>query len=476
MIEKITKYKKYILGVTGVLLALTMLVGIKYLMKPKYEEIPEVKLINIKDNKSFAIMVQNGDTYEEYTSEDDAWPGADYVFKEAKCTDNNGALVENAITFAEGKATLTTNKTIYCTLYFDEMPKTTIEILRDNDINSNISSEPNQGGMYRYQGTNDVPNWICFGTTNKEECIDETDSDGNSIPDGIDKYMYRIIGITEEGQMYLVKETFLKEGSVTGFSWDDVTKISGSDGDTCPDGKCPEWNEADLFQRINGTANGTKAGEGNNNDSIDDNTDIFVDSNEYEYLKSGDSNGGETPSEWYNLIADHEWMYGDTFTNSLYNGKNMYDIETGQTETGHYAQNPEGSTTVERQPYTWSEKVKAKISLMYIHDVVYAYYDGSQENTRGNPGSYTNVANSWIHFQKDGYNASPSEEWLSTRWGVGGTYTTYVDARSVGYTGGINSGDELTRGYGARPVFYLSLTAKIASGDGTKSDPFILEI
>ena len=54
--QRITKYKNYILGVIGVLLTLTMFVGFKYLMKPKYGELPEVKLREINNKKSFAIM------------------------------------------------------------------------------------------------------------------------------------------------------------------------------------------------------------------------------------------------------------------------------------------------------------------------------------------------------------------------------------------------------------------------------------
>ena len=473
MIEKIAKYKKYILGVTGVLLALTMFVGVKYLMKPKYEELPEVKLREITDSKSFAVMVQNGDTYEEYTSTDNTWPGADYVFKEAKCTDNNGSLVNDAITFADGKATLTTNKTIYCTLYFDEKPKSTIEILRENDINSNISSEPNQGGMYRYQGTNDVPNWICFGTTNKEECIDETDSDGNSIPDGIDKYMYRIIGITEEGHMYLIKETFLKEGTQNAFAWNDKHSTSGSSSGICDNKICPEWGQNKLFKRLNGTSNGEIPGSGQDDGA---NTDIFVDSSEYEYLKSGDSNGKEA-SEWYNLIADHEWMYGDIGPGSYsslntYKGQPVYEIETGNADVKHYV-GTDGNNIEET--YRWSQKAEGKISLMYVHDYYYGYYDGSTEESRGNAGVYYKLKTSWIHFQKDGYNKSPSREWSGSRVGINQPQFGDVAAISMDYYSGWAE-NYLHGIIGVRPVFYLSSKAKIASGSGTKSDPFILEI
>ena len=127
----VKKYKKIILVIIGLLLMLTMFVGVKYLMQSKSEKLPESKLKELNKTKTFAIMVQNGDGYEEYTSEDDTWPGEGYKFKEAKCTDNNGASVDGAVTFADGKVTLKSNRTIYCTLYFDIYKKTTTDILRD---------------------------------------------------------------------------------------------------------------------------------------------------------------------------------------------------------------------------------------------------------------------------------------------------------------------------------------------------------
>ena len=563
MIEKFTKYKKYIISLAIVMMLSTLFLEINYLMKHKKDEpLPEVKLRKINKTKTFAIMVQNGDGYEEYSSDDNRWPGADYVFKEARCIDNNGSLVNDAITFVDGKATLTTNKTIYCTLYFDENSKAEItnadkicdmgtsmsiefttsgpvgeyyystngkdftkgseniysiqrieagtnqkiyayvtdsdgkkSAIKEYDFTAKTLRSPItaselrannpkdlsttiQGNMYRYQAAPadanaaaQMTNWIIFGAecTNEFAKLNEEEK--------IDKYMYRIIGITEEGQMYLIKETFLKEGTNTGFVWDDVYQITGTGGDSCENGICPEWNEADLFQRINGTANGSKAGEGNNNDNLDDNTDIFVDSAQYDYLKSGDSNGGEA-SEWYNLIANHEWMYGDTNeynTTSSYNGNYMYQVETGKSKTKHYVQQPVGSATVVEEQYIWpnTNKLKAKISLMYIHDYIYSYFDGLIEESRGNPQNKDIAKNSWLFFQKDGYNISPAYEWLSTRLGVGSTSGIDVRALRVGYGGDLYS-HSLPTVNGVRPVFYLESKAKIVDGDGTQKNPYIL--
>ncbi len=354
----------------------------------------------------------------------------------------------------------------------------TIDKLRNNDSQKYLS-EDLQGGMYRYQaspvdetGTAQMINWICFGTTDKEQCTNEDT--------GIDKYMYRIIGITEEGQMYLIKETFLKEGTQKEFAWNDKYSTSSSDSFYCDDGLCPEWNTSLLFKRINGTSNGTQAGDGSTLNK--EWTDIFVDSSEYEYLKSGDSINGTKDnkgSKWYQLIADHEWMYGDTNVETesvIYNGRNMYDIETGQTETTHYV-----DSMLVAEQYRWpaENKVTAKISLMYIHDYLYSYYDGSTEESRGNPGGESAAKNGWLHFQKDGYNSSTYVECFSTRNGVlGGTSMPtnhYVLARCVDGSGRV-FGTPLGVVSSLRPVFFLSSAAKIKDGVGTKANPYILDV
>ncbi len=460
--KKITKNKFYLLIGLFIISFIVLATSVQMHLKNKinYDSLPEVKLNELKNSNMLAIMIQNGDVYEEYDS--NTWPGDGYKFKEAKCIDNNGAMVDDAITFADGKATLTTNQTVFCTLYFDIKPKSTIEILREKD-SGNTLSEDLQGGMYRYQGTGDIPNWICFGTRDANAC---------KTSDGIDKYMYRIIGITEEGQMYLIKETFLKEGETTEFTWNDKHLTSGNYNYTCDSKICPEWNTSLLFKRLNGTSNGITKGTGSFSDNA--NTDIFVDSAQYEYLKSGDSNSGGAASEWYNLIANHEWMYGDTITGysdaATYTGNTVYAIETGQADTKHYV-GTNGSTT--EQTYRWSQKVNAKISLMYIHDYVYSYYDGSNPDTKGNPKNYSTAKNGWLFFQKDGYNTSSSYEWLSTRWGNYMANDDFVNAHIL-YREGYTSSTRISSPNGVRPVFYLEPSAKIASGEGTKDSPFIL--
>ena len=169
MREKITKNRKYILIVLGVLILSTLYVGMKYLMRPKYEPLPVVKLNDKETNKKkFAIMVQNGESYEEYTNEDGTWPSEDdYEFKEAKCIDNEGNLVNNAVTFESGRITLKTNKTIYCTLYFDEqkgpLEITNVEVSKNGSdttggIVTLIVSAQGGEGKYTYSVENSCSN------------------------------------------------------------------------------------------------------------------------------------------------------------------------------------------------------------------------------------------------------------------------------------------------------------------------------
>ena len=492
MKEKIIKNKKNILITLAFLLALAFNIGMRYLAtRPRYKTLPEVRLVNQKEEstKGYAIMVPNesGDGYVEY--EGDTWPSG-YNYVEGKCVDNKGELVENAVTYKDGKVELQTASTVYCTLYFDNV-KTTIEILREKDTQKYLSENPvpEDGGMYRYQAAPssssdaaNMTNWICFGTDSKEECTDTKDSDNNGIPDGIDKYMYRIIGITEDGQMYLIKETFIKENNNIDFTWNTAYYIDSPwiGMEYCSRGVCPEWNEADLFKRLNGIANGTTSGSGLYAHA---NTNIFVDSVEYGYM--GEYYKKENKwikSEWYNLIEDHEWMYGDTNeewyvapgeTGNLYNGDYMYAIETGQADTTHYV-GKYGSVKLET--YTWpkTNKVGAKISLMYIHDFLYSY-------PGGNPGNYSTAKNGWLYFQKDGdqdpyemYEYNDTEK-FSTRVGIDQDSADLVLNWELIDPTGLITGP-LNDSGGARPIFYLSSKAKIVSGNGTKSDPYILSL
>ena len=463
MREKITKNRNTILMVLGILILVTFNIGMRYLAtRPRYKTLPEVRLVNQKEEstKGFAIMVPNesGDGYVEY--EGDTWPSEEdnYVFKEAKCIDNDGEIVENAVTFKDGKVELQTASTVYCTLYFDKYPEI-LKKLREKDTQGYLSTDL-QGGMYRYQGTDNVPNYICFGTKSQSECINNPD-----------KYMYRIIGITEKGQLYLIKNTFIKEGSnTTAFQWHSSDALSDCLDDACV------WPNVDLFKRLNG------------NGGTINKTNLFIDSTQYDYLKSENNvvDGEPQPSEWYKLIESHNWMYGDIGSEdrarNSYMGSSFYGVETGAKPVTRLVYVPYvggGYMSIFSEAYRWPETntVTAKISLMYVHDYYYAYYDGSSESTRGNASDRDKAKDSWIFFQKDNKNSSNDVEWFGTRIGV---WTSASDKARYGANnmgdGGYGTTPWLTFFRGVRPVFYLSSSVLIKDSTGSITDPFILEV
>ena len=116
------------------------------------------------------------------------------------------------------------------------------------------------GGLYRYQGVqdanNNVDNYICFATTDKNTCLSDTS-----------KYMYRIIGVNTSGQIKLLKKEALPETYI----WNNEY---GAD-----------WPSSSLFAGLNGSYFLT------NTTYVPDNT-------------------------WSSRIADANWYYITTTSNN----------------------------------------------------------------------------------------------------------------------------------------------------------------
>ena len=111
--------------ILSILLVLFGFLTIKSL-KNKPVVLDEVKLkdIEIGKKRTFAIMLQDevgGTTYTESSSS--SFPSSGYTFNSTKsgCMDANGEKIDNALSYDDEthKASVTTNKTSYCYLYFD---------------------------------------------------------------------------------------------------------------------------------------------------------------------------------------------------------------------------------------------------------------------------------------------------------------------------------------------------------------------
>ena len=75
-------------------------------------------------NKQFAMYVNDGNGYKEYTG-DSLFPKGYYLNPNLSyCNDDKGERVEDVLTSDGESVTVTSNKTIYCTLYFEKLNST----------------------------------------------------------------------------------------------------------------------------------------------------------------------------------------------------------------------------------------------------------------------------------------------------------------------------------------------------------------
>ena len=127
-------------------------------------------------------------------------------------------------------------------------------------LNTTLEAE-----MYRYQGIS-VNNYVCFGTSSRDTCLSNQDT-----------YMYRIIGITEDGRIKLIKKTKLANKN-----WGSSSTSSVS------------WVNSAIYSYINGSS----------------------------YL----GNTTYVPSEWQNLISSTVWRY-QTYININQSAYSIYITE-----------------------------------------------------------------------------------------------------------------------------------------------------
>ena len=315
--------------------------------------------------------------------------------------------------------------------------------------------------MYRYQGTSELVNnnYICFGTSDKTICTSDEDH-----------YMYRILGITPEGEMKLIKQTPIVEEANTVFSWFKVTSQDdkGSNLYGTAENGLETWPESILYKRLNGLSNGTITGTGQaptkygTNNNINANTNIFVDSytNEYSYMKK--------TGEWYNKISNYDWMYGSSTEGFDFNGHEMYKAETGQRETKYnYLVKTKGYYV--EGTYTWNketDKVTAKIGLPYVHDLYLSYYDGSNEDSRG----IKTDDKSWFNSSITRSHTMTSCPYVEGPAFPGGFVAVRSSSDPYGTCDAMNA-TSYFQGMDVNPTFYVSNNAEM-EGSGLETDPY----
>ena len=283
------KNKKYFMPLVLflVVLEITSMFFVGNVISDKETILDNVKLKDEdKIPEGLAIMLETENNSNEYTeSNNSSWPSTGYKFNKEKsgCIDSSGNIIEDSISYnaITNIVTVETWGTTSCYVYFDKRysleslctsgEDTLGECLTKNNnviesLNDNI-----EGGLYRYQGTQELvdDNYICFGTSDKQECLNNKD-----------KYMYRIIGIDENNQLKLIKKEALDEA----MQWHNATGVT--------------WPNSDLFKNINGE----------------------------KYL----TNSTYMPSGWSNKIVDYEWKYGNIANNDTgvnQNGIYVHNLE-----------------------------------------------------------------------------------------------------------------------------------------------------
>jgi len=237
-------------------------------------------------------------------------------------------------------------------------------------------------------------------------------SNMNTCKTNPDTYMYRIIGISPGGKIKVIKMTELGDDAM---QW-----YEDADYDI-------PWTESFIYQNLNGS----------------------------EFL----NNTTYLPSGWSSKISDTLWQHGymteDDFGLSLEDtvmptGNDIYEVES-----------------------KFSNKVTAKIGLMYINDYYYQLTNGAC-NVDAETGT-PECQNGWLDILNNDtttFYEGQGYEWSMTNYG-------FLEAHGMHFAGGFRSDVggftfiNLNNRAGARPVFYLKSDITL-TGVGTLDSPFII--
>ena len=296
--------------------------------------------------------------------------------------------------------------------------------------NSATGSEIPAVTDYRYYGAS-PNNYICLDMEGQSTCPD--------------KHLYRIIGsIYEEkentNRIKVIKATPLTDGTTEEFSWD--YKVNNGSG---------------SYDNIWATIT-----SGNYSNSLTSGSQLM------KLLNSG---------AWWNGISGSYYNNSTTattvnFTNYKLSDKAKSYVTTSRYYLGGYNNNPPLTTAMygyERgtlrydtsRPLYWD----GNVGLMYPSD--YGYAAGNTCVTGTNLYNYDGGC-----YQKDWLNNTSKNEWLLSP--NSGDYCSAFALYSSS-SGFVNdNGNFVNSTLYVRPVFYLSSSVSISSGDGSSTNPYIL--
>ena len=148
------------------------------------KDIKEIKEENKVDKEMFSMYVENKDgEYEEYTDSEYYPIGLKYYFNEERsnCTDNKGKVVNDVISYNNNKITVSSNKTLFCYLYFDldKIPPQTFTFYLGGSTNSEYITKTNTTAYLSWTDT-DIESY-CINTKNNSSTCSWVSTSGNSV-------------------------------------------------------------------------------------------------------------------------------------------------------------------------------------------------------------------------------------------------------------------------------------------------------
>ncbi len=428
------------------------------LIYPKKEN-KVLKNQSSKKNNFLSIMIEEQAGTGKY-NKTDGFPQTDYVLnsKLSKCLNGSKINYEN------GSISVIGNKADRCYVYFDydalgslcrnqNMAECFIKNYKKDDSIIYHDGVADYEGManseleasdlsYRYSGANNiVNNYVCLdGTTTIGNCTSEDE-------------LYRIIGLflNEDGQ-YEIK--LIKYRFATGDQAGGATVGAGLGPTTDTTNQVYRWNQ---FRNNSGT---------NYNNWQDSNLNtVNLNTYFYNYMF-------ENISNFLNIVEKHSWIIGglNSKTFNVKNAKNIYDDEVGtnRIKIGDNSCYLNDNTTNLRNCEKDDVEYSNYFGLMYLNDYMYGaspanwnlvtYDDETQNDYR------LALNNDWLAFPQ-------SNEWVITR-----DSSSYNTVLYPAYSGQIRSTTLMYSYSTIRPSFYIKSSIKLIAGDGTKTNPYRLNL
>ena len=293
-----------------------------------------------------------------------------------------------------------------------------------------------------------------FGYSSIDEVCSTT-----TIPAGTTKSLYRIIGLFKNVELSdgttknLIK--VIRDISIADFSWDQSpSDVNNGEG-------INEWSQADLMKLLNPGYTSETVGGSLYWNSMSGNCYGYVSNNdEYTNIPCDFTNKGLN-SDVHSKIEEVKWNIGGwTDIDYIYSNQ-FYENERGETvyQIGSHSLY---NDTIERKT-VWT----GNVALAYPSDYGYSADLNSCNKWLYEYNDSSCTENNWMYntLTINGVNIS----WLLTPYSFDASGAWYVRSTGEVYP------NPARKGFGVFPVFYLDPGLGIVSGDGSESNPFVVQ-